>query len=414
MWRQVNRPAGALVLAFLCVFTFPAAAQDGDESVYGILRLWFAVENTLAVYARAGADDALRAEVLQALDEAAEAVKEFQKGYIYRSYLLSSFSHEQQIEHMLGAVTEIRAAVLAGEASKAAQGAAEARDILIKWQEYDMEMMNRIQLTYLDQNKIYIFAIIALAVYLSFMINASRRLQKQERRTAANLRSMMAAQEGERSRIARELHDSVITELRHLSFLPYAKDAQWNKPARFSEGCDALILRIREICQALIPPNMNRLGLLESLKTLCGAFQGASGIECRLVAARDLELSALSAEKQLHCFRIIQEALTNVEKHAEATEASVVLRLEGSIPNYNGKTRNILNLFAARKRFLLVCVTDDGKGFDPTADSGGPGASSDRLGIPGMHDRAAMLGGSLSFVTSRGAGVMVRLEIPLD
>jgi signal transduction histidine kinase len=381
--------------AFLCVFAFPSAAEDeGREGVYEILRPWFTVENTLAVYARGGADaedSAVRAEALQALDEAERAIKDFQKGYIYRSYLLSSFSHAEQVEHMLGAVGEIRAAVLAGQEARAAQGAAAAREILIGWQEYDMEMMNRIQLTYLDQNKIYIFAIIALAVYLSFMISASHQLQKQERRIAAYSRSMMEAQEGERSRIARELHDSVITELRHLSFLPYAKDARGGEPARFSEGCDALIRRIREICQALIPPDMNRLGLLESLKTLCGAFQEASGIECRLVAERDLELSGLSAEKQLHCFRIIQEALTNIEKHAGATEASVLLRRESG------------------GRILLVCVTDDGKGFD-----GAAAADSGRLGIPGMRDRAAMLGGRLSFVSSRGAGVMARLEIPLD
>jgi signal transduction histidine kinase len=204
---------------------------------------------------------------------------------------------------------------------------------------------------------------------------------------------MAAAQEAERSRIARELHDSVIPELRQLSFLPYARHSDGNAPVQFSSGCDRLIGRIREICQALIPPDFDRLGLLESLKTLCGGFENSTGIECRLIITEGLEISGLSAEKQLHCFRIIQEALMNIEKHAGATEVSVVLRQE----------RN------RKKRMLLICITDDGKGFAGKTGEASPGG----LGIPGMYDRAVMLGGVLSFESARDAGVMVRLEIPL-
>jgi signal transduction histidine kinase len=251
-------------------------------------------------------------------------------------------------------------------------------------------MMNRIQLTYLNQNKIFIFAIIGLSIYHTLMIRVSRRFQKRERRAMAYARSITAAHEEERSRIARELHDTVITELRHLSFLPFAKDAGENVPALFSSGCDALIRRVREICQILIPPDFEKLGLVESLKNLCGTLESRSGIECRLIIAEGFDPTRLSAEQQLSCFRIIQESLTNIEEHAGATEASVVLRQDRS----------------SAGPVLLVCVTDDGKGFDPDAPTSG-------LGIAGMRERAAMLGGELFFESASGAGAMVRLEVPL-
>jgi signal transduction histidine kinase len=381
-----------IALAFpLTGFENDANGADERGTVYGILRKWYAAENALTVYAQAAERDTVSGEaVLRTLNETAAAVEDFKAGYVYRSYLISSFPLKNRLDAVMKILGNIEAALQQGETEDAERNAQTVRNILIEWLKYDTEMMNRIQLTYLNQNKIFIFAIIGLLIYHTFMFRASRQLQKRERRAVAYSRNLAAAQEDERYRIARELHDSVITELRHLSFLPFAKQAEGNVPALFSSGCDALIRRIQEICLALIPPDFNRLGLVGSLKTLCGTFESRNGIECRLILEEGLEPVSLPAEKQLYCFRIIQECLTNIEKHAGATEASVVLRQERS----------------GAGPMLLVCVTDDGKGFEIETPTGG-------LGITGMQDRAAMLGGKLFFESASGAGVMVRLEIPL-
>ncbi|GHV78397.1 hypothetical protein AGMMS49944_01880 [Spirochaetia bacterium] len=119
------------------------------------------------------------------------------------------------------------------------------------------------------------------------------------------------------------MHDTVIPEIRALSYIPF-KNPGAAVGDEVNARCDAVIGRLRDICHALIPPDFNNLLLTESLTGLCEAFQKRSGIECRLVAADDLRLSPLTAEAQLQCYRIIQEALENIERHSHASEASVV------------------------------------------------------------------------------------------
>jgi signal transduction histidine kinase len=102
-------------------------------------------------------------------------------------------------------------------------------------------------------------------------------------------------------------------------------------------------------------------------------------------------------EMQLQCFRLVQEALTNIWKHAEASEVTVVLRNAGFGGN---KT----------KPGLLICVSDDGKGFAAPCRTHTPAG---HLGIRGMYERITILGGVLSFVSEEGEGTMVKIEAPL-
>jgi signal transduction histidine kinase len=269
------------------------------------------------------------------------------------------------------------------------------RDKLNTWHEQDMKMADAIHLSYFYQFFIFAFIICIFALTVWLLSRALKGSLRREEQSAGFSRSMVLAQEAERSRIARELHDQVIQDLRRLSFMGYAREAEKADPAELSSGCDTLIGRIREICHTLIPPDFERLGLLESLKNLCIGFEHTSGVECRLVAPGDLKIAPLSREMELQVYRIIQEALSNIEKHAGASEVSVALRNEDA-PKGGGKT-------------LLVCVTDDGVGFDPALAH----KNANHLGIRGMYDRIAILGGKLSFESAAGAGVMVRIEVPL-
>ncbi len=111
----------------------------------------------------------------------------------------------------------------------------------------------------------------------------------------------------------------------------------------------ALIRKVRDICDFLVLPDFRFQGLSEALRRLCFDYGKRTGIDCRIDIAKNLMLGSLSEEKQLQIFRIVQEALTNVEKHSSATEAIVIM--------HSGSDKS-----------LFDGISDDGKGFMPHTD----------------------------------------------
>jgi signal transduction histidine kinase len=152
--------------------------------------------------------------------------------------------------------------------------------------------------------------------------------------------------------------------------------------------------RIREVCSAIMPPNFSRLSLSDSLVQLSMDFEKRTGIECR-AGVQELDLKGLEPRMQLQCYRIVQEALNNIEKHTHSSE--VVISARNSRRRFPGK--------AGQQDTILVCVSDDGGGFRQEGRHG--------LGIRGMYERAALMGADLSFISESGQGLTVRLEIPL-
>jgi signal transduction histidine kinase len=389
---------GTLCLLFVLLlpgFSISQETQSQAEShtVHGILRKWIAVENALSAY-RLSPDAekaAVREEVIAALDDTALTIHNFTRDYRYHAYSDSSFSLDNRVQTILALLDNIAGTVNRGDTVQTKAYTKAAREAIITWQEYDTEQLNRIQMSYVYQNIIFILTVLALVSCLVFIHRALRYSQAKSVRSTAFFRDIMLAQEEERSRIALELHDTVIPEIRSLSF-----SRQGNEVTQI---CDTLILRLREICQALIPPDFIRFGLAKSLHNLCAGFEKRSGIECRLVIQEGLRLAPLAENMQLQCFRLIQEALSNIEKHSGASEASVMLH------NGNDSTN------AGAVSTLLICVTDDGRGFDMRAEEAAP---EEHLGIRGMYSRMDILGGTLSFSSGKDEGVMVRMEIPLE
>jgi hypothetical protein len=144
---------------FCIALAFPLAGLENgvlengaDErgTVYGILRKWYAAENALTIFAQGAGGGAQATAVLRALDETAAAVEDFRAGYVYRSYLVSSFSLKDRLDEVMKILMRIKAAIQQGETEAAERNALAARNALIEWLKYDTEMMNRIQLTVLD------------------------------------------------------------------------------------------------------------------------------------------------------------------------------------------------------------------------------------------------------------------------
>jgi len=220
--------------------------------------------------------------------------------------------------------------------------------------------------------------------------DAAKKAQEQLRRLSGNI---MANQEKERAAIARELHDElgqVLTALR--------MDAVWiqehlkSRDARAAERAltmcrliDRTIADVRNLAFRLRPGILDDLGLVDALELFTTDFEKRTAITC---AFEHDSLPATSETVSTAAYRIAQEALTNVARHAAAGHAEVRLGLNSA--------------------FLTLTVVDDGRGFDKAALEENEG-----LGLAGMHERAKLAGGDLEIVSAPGRGTRVSFTVPL-
>jgi PAS domain S-box-containing protein len=207
------------------------------------------------------------------------------------------------------------------------------------------------------------------------------------------LERAFSAQEEERRRIARELHDeagqlltSLLVGLRTLEDSRNIADAK-AQGRRLREITARAIDEIGRLARGLHPTVLDDHGLGVALSRYVTEYSKTHKIPVDLTLGV-LDSCHLQPAVQIRLYRILQEALTNVARHAEAKAVSIV--------------------FARSATALRVLVTDNGRGFDTKAVA----VSSSRLGIQGMRERAAMLGGTVSF-TSKGTGTRILLQIPL-
>lgn len=221
------------------------------------------------------------------------------------------------------------------------------------------------------------------------MLDAGEAYRTRLREVA--VRALTAAEE-ERKRIARELHDETAQLLAVLLIRirlvrgaePEAADALLEDMRReIGEALEG----VRRFARGLRPPALDELGLVPAIEAHVRSLREATGIDVTIDAAsvgRDLP-----PEAELAVYRIVQEALSNVVRHSGATRAEVHLAREAET--------------------LRLCVRDDGHGFDVAAMKR-PGGG---LGLFGMEERAAYLGGRVEVESRPGAGTTVRAEVPV-
>lgn len=215
-----------------------------------------------------------------------------------------------------------------------------------------------------------------------------RRLAEERRKLLA---AIVRAQEEERQRIGRELHDGLGQVLTSVSL--FAGDLEERvsedlrpRAARVRELVGKAIADSRTLVWSLHPPELDRLGLVAALEHLVAdvSEQGRAHVELH----EDVGALRMAVEAQAVVYRIVQEALNNAQKHSGAGSMSVVLTREADD--------------------LLVLVKDDGRGFDPERTDGMG------IGMPGMRERAELIGGSLVVESAEGAGTTIRLAVPFD
>lgn len=224
-------------------------------------------------------------------------------------------------------------------------------------------------------------------------ITEAKRADREFRRLHA---AVISAQETERKRLARELHDGIGQILSGVKFrlqaLPGDADLSADGAAKIAKVggfLDRAISEIRRVSQNLMPAELVDLGLGPALLTLCREFKDRSRVR---VTVRDHGVPAdLSPLLALAFFRIAQEALNNVEKHSKATTAAIELSQKGDE--------------------LALSVTDNGVGFK-TAD-GRPGVRRG-FGLGNMRQRAESIGGTLEVSSKAGAGTTLSVRAPLS
>ncbi|HEU4323765.1 MAG TPA: PAS domain S-box protein [Roseiflexaceae bacterium] len=222
-----------------------------------------------------------------------------------------------------------------------------------------------------------------------------RRLAAQR---AALMERIISAQEAERQRIARELHDTLGQFLSALNLrLSMAQSLDGLPPSVHGELAQlrALTGRIDQevdrLTMELRPPALEHLGLPDALHSYAEEWIATSGIPVDVVVT-GLDTTRLPAVIEATTYRIVQEALTNVLKHAQARSVSVIIERRGGE--------------------LRVIVEDDGVGFEPR-QSTAQGNGGRQVGLIGMAERAALAGGELLIESAPGTGASIYLRIPL-
>lgn len=220
--------------------------------------------------------------------------------------------------------------------------------------------------------------------------------------------ALIYAQEEERQRIARELHDDtgqvltlLLIRLKLLEAQPGA-DQLASQIAELRGLVSSAIDQVRRLALNLRPPTIDQLGLLPSLRSLGASFTESTHIQVRLDLPR--EQITLSPERTVAIYRVVQEALTNVAKHANAHLVTVTLTLT-------------LTPTGASQRQLRAVIHDDGGGFAPEALPNHTlrRAESVRgVGLFGMEERARLAGGALNVQSAPEQGTTITLTVPLE
>jgi two-component system, NarL family, sensor histidine kinase UhpB len=236
-----------------------------------------------------------------------------------------------------------------------------------------------------------------IAATLNVMLDNVQSYENQVRNLSG---ALIRAQEDERQRIARELHDDtgqvltlLLIRLKLLESLPGAEAVQ-PQIEELRGLIASAIDQVRRLALNLRPPTIDQLGLIPALRSLVATFTESTGLHVSVELPR--ESITLARERTLAVYRVVQEALTNTAKHASAQHISVVVRREGD--------------------WLVATIRDDGRGFSPETfagrhrqPSGGAG-----VGLFGMEERARLAGGSLALQSAPGRGASVTLRVPLD
>jgi len=230
-------------------------------------------------------------------------------------------------------------------------------------------------------------------------VAAERHIAQLAVRNRDLARELIVAQERERRVLARELHDelgqmcnAIHVEAAYIVNLAGRDEAVRETTAaakRIVESAKGLFGLVRDMLNRLRPAALDELGLVGALGGLCEGFETRTRIACRFVG--DEISHPMDDAAAIALYRTVQEALSNVARHAGATNVEVRLHQEAGESTPDSR--------------LILTIDDDGRGMERSARRSG-------FGLIGMQERIAALGGALTFDSAPGRGLRLRMTLP--
>lgn len=257
---------------------------------------------------------------------------------------------------------------------------------------------------HIEQLKTYF--LILVPVFLAISVIIVFLSYKDKKRQRNNLNELLAqtikAHEEERAKISRELHDTLAQDMRYVNLLAneISKDDLKAEIKQHQTDC---INQLRDICSSYAVPNLVATGIIPSLQKLIMDFKTHSNCECKLTVLDDVDFSVYNNDQLLNIYRIIQEALQNIIKHANASEASILIRR---------------NTDPKSLRLHKLIITDDGSGIDSELleiinSTYGIIEKNDgkHFGIKGIKERVEMLEGTIKIDSVVNEGTELLIEM---
>ncbi|MEI6575609.1 MAG: histidine kinase [Bacteroidota bacterium] len=233
--------------------------------------------------------------------------------------------------------------------------------------------------------------ILELAETFNKMVNElDIKSQELNRERTERLSAVLDGQEQERQRLSRELHDGLgqhlaAVKLRMESIRPEDPEHTRKTISELSHGIDQTIDEIRRITNDLMPAVLKEFGLLTAIRTLCESTTGNAGIH--LIFEAEANNMAIDSKAQNYLFRILQEAMTNIIKHARASKIIVQIYTTGNV--------------------FILNIEDNGRGFHHSQVGTGNGLSN-------IRERINLIHGKLDISSFPGKGTRIGIEIPLN
>ncbi|MCQ2592250.1 MAG: histidine kinase [Treponema sp.] len=242
--------------------------------------------------------------------------------------------------------------------------------------------------------------ILVLLIYIFYLNNKSNIIKKDKQ-------FIFNIQEAERGKISRDIHDSVIQDIRAIRIesdllqVDGENAVHQNKIINIATDC---VVKLRNICYNLTPAELathnegdsSKIELISIIQSLVVQFIERTHVPCQLKINEKFNYPIIEKEKSQNLFRIIQEALNNIEKHSYATSCQILIQ----------------NKVEGDKTYMIIYISDDGVGCDTSQLL----KRRNRLhfGIRNMMDRAELIGAKIDFNSESGQGLEVKIQLRVD
>jgi signal transduction histidine kinase len=380
-----------IIIAFLIVLV-SCGEKTPYPSVSSIAGEWLAIKMELY-----SSTDGIEKNI----DNFRSTINNFFNSPVGSLYQVHRPDEIKSLADMENAAERLQTAVLNNDYKNVELIKLEIDSCLDRLQRIDESLSDTSQRHYFQLFLFFAFMVIGVVLTLRVIYSRLQRAEKRERQSLEFSRETVIAQEQERERLARELHDTVAQDM--VCVLVNIENMNNNKDSTersrlYNEIVSSqkeLIVRVRDICENLIPPALQLCRLEGALHKLCYSFEQRTKIECNIAIQENLQLGSLNLDDQLQCFRIVQECLANIEKHAQAAVAPVVIR-------------------NSTEAELLIIVSDDGKGFEPPdRDSCQKLKEQKHYGLWSIYERTASVKGTIVIDSEAGEGTTITLRVPI-